>query len=216
MADLLPTVGAISQIGDAAAPYALISTMGRAIGQIIPDVVVEEVHRDEMTITQHPVEKGAPVSDHAFLNPATVEMRIGWSDSKHQAQGYVKTVYDALRALQATRKPFNVSTGKRRYTDMLISSIQVTTDDKSEFALNVVVGLTKVIITKTQMTAGGGPAASGGGAGTQADPAQTGSVTDGGSQQVGVVNGVPTFAQSTGIQFNAPPSPYGGLRGVTS
>lgn len=212
--DLPMPVGAMSLLGDASAPYALISSVGRAIGQIIPDVTVEEVLRDDMTITQHPVEMGAPVSDHAFKMPSTIEMRVGWSDSTHQAQGYVQTVYQALLALQARRRPFAVSTGKRRYTDMLISSIAVTTDEKSEFALNVVVGLTKVIITKTQTTAGGSPVS--GGSGGQAAPAQTGSVSDSGSSQVGVVDGVPTFAQTTSIDYNAKPSPFGGLRGVNS
>ena len=56
-------------IGDAGAPpYALISPTVpfRNIGGIFPDVTTEEIHRDELQITQHPVETGAPVTDHCF------------------------------------------------------------------------------------------------------------------------------------------------------
>ena len=49
--------------------YALISSPVRSIGTVIPDVVIEEAHRDELIITQHPVEKGATITDHAFARP---------------------------------------------------------------------------------------------------------------------------------------------------
>ncbi len=42
-----------------------------------PDVVVEEVHRDALAITQHPVEQGASITDHAYRLPAVVEVRMG-------------------------------------------------------------------------------------------------------------------------------------------
>ncbi len=61
--------------------YALITGPGRSIGTLIPDVIVGEAHRDELIITQHPVEGGGIISDHAFLRPVEVEMQIGYSDS---------------------------------------------------------------------------------------------------------------------------------------
>jgi hypothetical protein len=139
-------------IGDALSAYALIQTSDRSIDSIIPDVTVEEVHHDEVTITQHPVETGAPVSDHAFQNPVIVEMRVGWSDASHQSPGYVKQVYNELLGLKDRRQVFNVSTGKRQYKNMLVRHISVTTDSDSEWALNAVVILQEVIITN----AGGG------------------------------------------------------------
>ena len=49
----------------------------RNIGGVIPDVVIQEVHDDAVTITQHPVEYGAAVSDHAYREPSQVMMTIG-------------------------------------------------------------------------------------------------------------------------------------------
>lgn len=48
---------------------------------IIPDVTIEESLSDRVTVTQHPIAKGTPIADHAFKHPATVTMRIGFSNS---------------------------------------------------------------------------------------------------------------------------------------
>src|ERR1700729_3931238 len=102
-------------IGDAAALFALIAPSGqRSIGTIFPDVAVEEIHRDVAQITMHPVETGTPVSDHMFFMPQTVELRWFWSNSSAQAEGFVQIIYQALLALQQSRQPQNISTGKRQ------------------------------------------------------------------------------------------------------
>lgn len=143
---------------------------GRKIGTIIPNVVIEEVHSDTLTITDHPVEQGAPITDHAFKNPAELTMRIGWSSSSLALDSVVSSVvgsikagkltvpkiktvrdiYEDLLKLQASCKPFDVSTGKRLYKDMLIKSLSTTTDGTSENALVVSVVLRQVIIVQTR------------------------------------------------------------------
>lgn len=49
----------------------------RSIGGVTFDVVVEEQHEDTLEITEHPVEHGANISDHAFMKPASVTIRRG-------------------------------------------------------------------------------------------------------------------------------------------
>jgi hypothetical protein len=132
--------------------FALIAPSGRAIGTIIPNIVIEEVHNDELVITQHPVERGAAIADHAFKKPSTVEMRCMWSNSTAGTEGYVQDIYGELLALQAQREPFDVYTGKRAYSNMLVRHIRVITDPSSEYALNVVVSLEEVLIADTQQT----------------------------------------------------------------
>ena len=180
----------MSIIGDIAAPYALIYSNVRQIDTIIPDVVVEEQHHDGSFITLHPVETGAPISDHAYRLPAEVEMRCGWSDSNHQEPGFVQQVYDELLALKNLYEPFNVSTGKRLYQNMLIKDLAVTTDDKYEFALNCIVGLREIIIASTS----GGGGTGQGGVGAQADqasPQQTAAATNMGTQNLAPVTSGP-------------------------
>ena len=139
----------LNLIGDLAAPYALIIQSNRSIGNIIPNIVTKETHQDLLTITEHPVEVGATISDHAFNNPPTVEMRCGFSDSTAASEGYVQAIYQEFLALQFSKTPFSVSTGKRFYSNMLIAAIEVMTDETSEFALDIVVDLQNVIITDT-------------------------------------------------------------------
>jgi hypothetical protein len=147
----------------------------RIIGTIIPDIVVEEIGHDQLQITEFPVESGAPISDHAYKRPPEIIMRCGFSNSTVQSEGYVQQVYGLLLDLQDGLQPFNVTTGKRQYSNMMVSSLLVTTDQESEYALNVVVGLKMVIITNT----------SGGGATTanQALPDQTSAPQNFGPEQ---------------------------------
>lgn len=143
---------------------------GRKLGSIIPNVVIEEVHSDTLTITEHPVEQGAPITDHAFKNPAELTMRIGWSASSLALDSVVTSVVDSVKAgklttpkiksvrdiyedllkLQDSRQPFDVSTGKRLYKDMLIKALGTTTDLSSENSLIVNVVLRQVIIVQTK------------------------------------------------------------------
>lgn len=146
----------------------------RSIGGIIPDVVVEEISRDTLFITNHPVERGAAISDHAFKMPVEVEMRCGWSDSGN-FQGYSRAINAALLALQNQRQPFTANTGKRTYSNMLIAGLEVSTSAGSEYALFVRVLLREVIIVGTTTVAAG--------SGSQANPARTGGVTNGGTRQ---------------------------------
>lgn len=144
-------------VEDAVSNFALIGTSFRNIGGLYPDVTVEEIHRDELQITQHPVEIGAPISDHAFMQPTTVEIRCGWSNSSAQSEGYVQSVYDALQQLQTSVTPFDVTTGKRFYQNQLVRSLMVRTDVDSEYALMVVALCQQVIITSGASTSSSPP-----------------------------------------------------------
>lgn len=156
--------------------FALITTGQRQIGTLIPDVTVREVMRDELVITDHPVEKGASISDHAFIRPSEIEMQVGWSDSTGGYVGYARDVYEALLSLQKAREPFEVTTGKRSYQNMLISSLTVQTDEHSENILAVSARIREVIIVSTQTTSAPNSA--------QANPAKTGSTAGVGQQQL--------------------------------
>ena len=85
----------------------LISTQ-RSFAGIIPHVVLEEAGDDELRITDHPVEIGAAITDHAFKMPVVLVMKAAWSDSAAGMVGYVRRVYEELIALQANREPFDI------------------------------------------------------------------------------------------------------------
>lgn len=132
------------------AAFGLLITPQRSIGTIFPDVTLQEIGRDDMVVTDHPVEMGAPISDHAFKRPAAVELRYAWSNSTAGYEGYVQEVYEALLALQNSREPFEISTGKRLYSNMLITSLTQYTDPENEFGLLIACECREVIIAQTQ------------------------------------------------------------------
>ena len=148
----------------------------RAIGTIIPDILIEENNHDELEITQHPVQTGATISDHAYMRPMEVSLQVGWSNSGH-SPSYVNDVYTALRRLQSSRAPFEVFTGKRHYINMLIASLTQTSNSQfGDFSLMVHVIIREIIIVNTGSIQA--PPAS------QALPTKTVSPSSGGASQV--------------------------------
>ncbi len=166
-------------VGDTLAPYALITAPYRMLATLIPDCVIEEQHYDGTQITDHPVEIGAAISDHAFLRPSAVELRYGWANASAKTSGYVQQIYQALLAIRATRQPFNISTGKRNYTNMMMGDLRITTDVDHEYTLMVTASCREVLIAETQ----GGSGVSSASAANQAAPQQTGPVVNGGTVQ---------------------------------
>ena len=133
-------------------PEAVYVRPARSIGGLIMDVTVEEHHTDDLEITDHPVENGADITDHAYLLPATVTITAGVSDSGGTSSGDKRSVeaYEALLVLQKKREPFDVITGKRVYKNMLIKSLSHTTDKETENAILFTAELREVIVATVQ------------------------------------------------------------------
>lgn len=140
----------------------LFQQQSRKIGVIIPSVVVTEKHSDTLEITEHPVEVGAAVADHAYKRPSEVVMEVGFAGggslldfaSNLTATGLLglspQETYQEILNLQDSRVPFDVVTGKRLYNNMLIRALEVTTDKTTENVLSAIITLREVIISQTQ------------------------------------------------------------------
>ena len=126
----------------------LFQQQSRRIGLIVPSVVISEKHDDSLEITEHPVEVGAAISDHAFRRPSGVVMQDTTSFGLSAGLS-PREVYQNLLDLQNSRVPFDVVTGKRLYSNMLIRAIEVTTERSTENVLSAVLTLREVIITST-------------------------------------------------------------------
>lgn len=147
----------------------------RSFASFTAYVTLKETHQDELQITDHPLERGGVVSDHAFMRPAEVTMECMWSNSpaspglisgvvgglkatvtgvqsaiSGNSSKQVRDVYDKLLALQKAAEPFSITTGKRKYTDMLVRSLVVVTDKESENALRVTAICRQVIFVDTK------------------------------------------------------------------
>lgn len=167
---------------------------GEALAPLVAQAYVEEVHNDELEITEHPIEQGAAISDHAYKKPSEVVIRCGWSNSPSSAgslvsqavgvgatlgggvgraigilasasqtlnaaqsllkgndQNQVKDIYDRLLAIQVSRIPFDLLTGKRAYRNMMFRSLRVDSNSETENSLIVVAHCREVLIVSTRV-----------------------------------------------------------------
>ena len=129
--------------------------LSRTIGPIPVDVVVREQHESDITITTNPVEFGAAVSDHAYVEPKKLMLDAVMASRAGPAA--VGAAYQSLLRLQELREPFDVITGLTLYRDMLIERITVNRDSRMATVLYFTAELREVIIVDTETTEGDGP-----------------------------------------------------------
>ena len=100
-------------------PNFLALPVKQSIGGVPVNVAIEEVHEDTLEITQHPIETGAPITDHSYNRPTQVMLRCGWSNSDLSAlqaivggfvagsvmsvSDYVTGIYSKLLSIQKSR-----------------------------------------------------------------------------------------------------------------
>lgn len=119
----------------------------RSIGGLSATVTIEEVASDELEITQHPVQQGAAITDHAYVKPANLSIKVMWnSDERPLAE-----TYQALIDLQASREPFDIVTGKRIYINMLFKSLGITTDAFTENVLSISADFMEIFVTALEV-----------------------------------------------------------------
>jgi len=169
---------------------------GTTSDDIIAHATIEENYHDEIEITEHPLEQGAPISDHAYSRPAEIALYLGWSNSPNKDSGLIAAgvgaitannetaraisnaagiisgavsltrdiqaslngtavgqmvdIYNKLRQLQSAKAIFDLYTGKRMYTNMMIKIISSPNDYKTENAFFATVLCKQVIIVNTQ------------------------------------------------------------------
>lgn len=164
---------------------------------IIPDVTISEFHSDEVTVTTHPVDTGAQISDHAYKQPATVVCSFGWSNSSRLLNSVLdgsifrglesaNDVYKRLLKMQEERQQLKLSTGKRVYDNVIITKIQTTTTVNTENAAIIEVTFQEILLATTRTVAL---------ASIQQDISRTGGVVDQGNKSA-------TQAQKTLLRIN--------------
>lgn len=125
------------------------------LGGYFFDAVFSVDTEHSLTITQHPVQTGANISDHAFVNPIRMTMQVGVSDcmayrsgADYGGDGGTKSVqaYRLLCKLQELRTPMQVVTRLNTYKNMLIESIDVSDDVSTLCALKATVNLVQVLV----------------------------------------------------------------------
>lgn len=107
-------------------------------GRFVFDAVFGTDHSANLTVTQHPVQSGASISDHAYMEPDEVSIEIGMSDAAIGApggDGRSVNAFTQLRAIMEKREPVTLVTRLKTYPNMLITSMSAPDDYKTMHAL---------------------------------------------------------------------------------
>jgi len=206
---LINNIAALAQLG----VDSIIVKPKRLIGPFVADVTIREKHHDGLQLTNHPVEFGSTISDHAFMLPSELILTVGWSNSPRatgldgltaaitgtatavqslltgNAPQQVKDVYTKMLQLQAQRIPIDVFTGKRIYRNMMIIGLDTETTGQTENSLLLNIELREVIMVSTSVVSVPAPASA------QANPASTLAVSNLGAKSL-----QPGAAWRNGIQ----------------
>lgn len=114
------------------------------------DAVIRTEHQQRIEKTQHPIQTGANVSDHAFIMPARVVLEIGMSDAMDSftpgqwtgdSSKSVNT-YQTLKKIatdRAVNGPLTVTTRLATYTNMLLTDISAPDTVETKFGLRATV-----------------------------------------------------------------------------
>lgn len=114
-------------------------------------------HESNLNITEHPVQTGANIADHAYMEPNTVTFEIGMSDAMQDStdsrfKNFTDdatrsiTAYRVLRQLQSDRLPIQVITKLHNYRNMLIETISTVEDNKTTYGLRATVTLKELLV----------------------------------------------------------------------
>ena len=122
-----------------------------SIGGLVFDAVLKTDHTSKITATSHPVESGANITDHAFVEPAEISIEIGMTDCN--GVGVSNKMFKSLQALQFSRKRLTVATRYRTYKDMLIMSMSVPDDFTTMNALKAMLFLREIPVVGSQTVA---------------------------------------------------------------
>jgi hypothetical protein len=127
---------------------------------------------DECDITEHPVESGSPISDHAYDRQPEVIVRMAWSNSPQNnfpspmdivgggalqsifsgaGTSQIKQTYMNLLVMMHSHAMFTLYTGKRTYTNMVCKSLICGDNDfRTENALFIVMVCRQVRLVDTK------------------------------------------------------------------
>lgn len=122
------------------------------------DAIMQTNYSRSLTITQHPVQTGAAISDHAYVNPVELTMQIQMSDVAKsiipgqftQGESRSLTAFQVLSKLQEQRIPMQVMSRLGLFSNMLIETIAVPDDYTTLYGLKATVTMCEVFVATVQ------------------------------------------------------------------
>ncbi|QJD54323.1 hypothetical protein [Aminobacter phage Erebus] len=111
------------------------------IGPVPVSVIMREQHESSLGITELPIETGAKITDHAYVEPKKISLEF--------ADANAAATYNALVRFQESRVPFTMISGLFVYRNMLIKNLSAERDARFSRVLNGKAELQEIIIVGT-------------------------------------------------------------------
>lgn len=113
-------------------------------------------HANAITTTQHPVQAGADITDHAYVNPKRFSFEIGVTDTVSTGNFSANptrsiNAYNVIQQLQATRQPLTLVSKYGVYENILIESLEASDDFSTNTTLKATINLIEIIIADVQV-----------------------------------------------------------------
>jgi hypothetical protein len=122
------------------------------------DAVLSESHDDLVDITQLPVESGYPVTDHVRPEPAVISISGILSDTPIAYAGAMlgehpdaNTRYAQLQRMVQSRQLMALSTPRRQYAAVAISSLSATVQSSTGDAIEISLILQQVRVVDAEL-----------------------------------------------------------------
>ena len=132
-----------------------------SIGGYIFDAYLRVSHSRKLTITQHPVESGAAITDHSFEEPITFELEIGMTDTtlgkipsqfsglnllytNSSVKSRAVKAYDILVGMQKSRQPLEFVCRYGTF-NVVVEEISPEDDYTTKYSLRAQVKLKQII-----------------------------------------------------------------------
>lgn len=114
------------------------------VGGFEMDASLEETHEHEAEITEHPVERGADVTDNIRNKPIRLTLRACVSDSPIGAIAARRAVgstpsreaYEHLKAIRKARQPVTIIAELTTYEMMALESLRIPRNEETGDALD--------------------------------------------------------------------------------
>jgi hypothetical protein len=139
----------------------ILTYLDTSLGKFIFDAYFNVNHNSTLSITEHPIQTGADVSDHAFMEGENPTFEIGMSDVMQDISDsrFAKftgdnsrsvNAYQILKQLQSQRIPIQFVTRLWTYNNMLIENIVAPDDDKTTYGLRATITLKEIFVANVE------------------------------------------------------------------
>jgi hypothetical protein len=124
---------------------------------LVFDVVLNETHRSKQSVTSHPVEKGAPISDNVQEQPDEYTMEGLTSNAPPIVGAFLRVdsdraeqIYEKSISLMKSQLPARIFTKYREYESMLCTSVDAPRDARLGDAARVRLSFRQVFVTESE------------------------------------------------------------------